>query len=145
MSAVRLTEAQRGVLLSSMSDSSCGLTLGRSTAWVIRMRRALDEPAESPHPAPAPEPPPAVEPPPAEKPLPELRQKPAQPASPAQPPGRRRRVETSRSAVVVRLKPVSVDIARWARGFLASPLWTADEVADLFGVHPDALIDAVAA
>ncbi|WP_041761395.1 hypothetical protein [Brevundimonas subvibrioides] len=48
-------------------------------------------------------------------------------------------------AHVVRLKPVTTDIARWARWFLASPIWTAEEVADLFGVHPDGLIDAVAA
>lgn len=146
MSAVRLTEAQRGVLLSSMSDSSCGLTLGRSTAWVVRMRRALDEPASPPPPAPAPEPvPEAVQALPAKASPPEPRPTPVQPASPGRRQTSQHRPASSRSASVVRLKPVTADIARWARAFLASPLWTADEVADLFGVHPDALVDVVAA
>lgn len=47
-------------------------------------------------------------------------------------------------AHVVSLKPMTPAITRWAGFFLTSPIWTAEEVADLFGVHPDAVIDAVA-
>ena len=43
MRVARLNEAQRGVLLTSMSDASCAMTLGRSLAWVVRMRRELAE------------------------------------------------------------------------------------------------------
>lgn len=60
-------------------------------------------------------------------------------------PSERPRPRPAPSAAVVRLKPVTADIVRWARAFLASPLWTLDEVSDLFGVHPDALADGVAA
>lgn len=42
----------------------------------------------------------------------------------------------------VRLKPVTARIARWA-GFFPPECWSHDEVADLFDVHPDALLDAM--
>lgn len=50
-----LSESQRGILLSSMSDATAGSVLGRSASWVARMRAALNDPA----PAAEPEAPPA--------------------------------------------------------------------------------------
>ncbi len=47
-------------------------------------------------------------------------------------------------AVVVQLKPVSPDIARWSRWFDRAG-WPIDQVADLFGVDADALCEAVGA
>lgn len=44
-----MTEAERGMLMSSMSAASCALMLGRSETWVIRKRAAL---ADLPHPSP---------------------------------------------------------------------------------------------
>lgn len=69
------------------------------------------------------------------------------PAPRPTPPGpvRVERPRTGRVGSVIRLKPVTANIVRWARPALSSPLWTVDEVAELFGVHPDALLDAVAA
>lgn len=58
-----LTETELGVLAASMSAVSAGLMLGRSAAWVERMRARLaseaqseehDEPERSPQPEPAP-------------------------------------------------------------------------------------------
>lgn len=40
-----LTETQRGVLLSRMSDASCAMTLGRSARWVAARRAELASPA----------------------------------------------------------------------------------------------------
>ncbi|WP_312066274.1 hypothetical protein [Brevundimonas sp.] len=44
-----LTDTEVGVLMSSMSDSSCAMTLGRSVAWVSRARSPKPE-ARSPKP-----------------------------------------------------------------------------------------------
>lgn len=49
----------------------------------------------------------------------------------------------ARPEPVVRLKPVTARIAGWASHFLESPLWELDEVAALFGVHPDGLLAAL--
>lgn len=51
-----------------------------------------------------------------------------------------RQPERPASRLVSRLKPVTPDIARWASWFAAAQ-WDLVEVADLFGVHPDALVD----
>lgn len=41
-----------------------------------------------------------------------------------------------------RLRPVTARVARWAGDFLDAR-WSLDEVAELFDVHPDALVDAL--
>ena len=64
------------------------------------------------------------------------------------PPARVSRPESSAGAVPVdrrsvsRLKPVTAQIARWGGYFLEAG-WADDEVADLFDVSPEALIDAL--
>lgn len=276
----RLSESQRGVLVSSMSDSSCGLTLGRSAAWVVRMRRDLAQemptadPVSSVVGAGVADPPPTpAAPAPSEgdvvRPAKSCSRSLSQPtrhlaapeaadiegalvaacrrrsfdrsqafasgagsrgvrilagaslkarygvasttlapllslsapelspsmlvrygigtddllavvelmgevegqpaptvpdlhpgAPPSFQPRERKQAKASAPKVVaarivvsspsrptgaVRLKPVSPDVARWAGFFLASPIWSADEVAELFDVHPDALVDALGA
>ena len=49
-------------------------------------------------------------------------------------------IEAARGAV--RLKPVTDRIVRWA-GFFPPECWSHDEIAALFDVHPDALLDAL--
>lgn len=44
-----LTEAERGMLMSSMSADSCAMMMGRSKGWVNRKRAAM---ADLPHPSP---------------------------------------------------------------------------------------------
>ena len=43
---MKLSESERGFLLSGMSDGSIAGMVGRSTAWVARARRALKDQAE---------------------------------------------------------------------------------------------------
>lgn len=156
MTSKGLSDYERGILMSGMSPGSAGMMLGRSTAWIERQRARLQalavqgeaevevSPAVTPTPEPAPQPEPAPEAkapvitprPIARAVLPPKRTR-ARPA-----PRVDRAAEPRPAPAVTRLKPVTARVLRWATDFLDAH-WPLDEVAGLFDVHPDALLDAV--
>ena len=113
-----MTEHERGMLLSSMSDDSVARTLGRSVAWVKRCRTAVAE-------AVAPK---AVEVVQARAAVSRERWTRAAMSPPVRP----KREEPLPG------KPVSPDILRWAGWFLDAQ-WPLTTVADLFGVSTTSL------
>ncbi|MBJ7446831.1 MAG: hypothetical protein JHC81_04790 [Brevundimonas sp.] len=114
-----MTEHERGMLLSSMSDDSVARTLGRSLAWVKRCRAAVAEAV----------PPKAVEAVQARVAVKRERWTRAAMSAPVSP-----KREASLPG-----KPVSPDILRWARWFLDAQ-WPLTTVADLFDVSAASLI-----
>lgn len=155
-SAKGLSDYERGILISGMSPGSAAMMLGRSTAWIERQRARLQllavqgtaELEASPTIAPQPEPAPTPEPAPEAK-APVVISRPIARAvlppkrTRARPEPRVERSEKVRSApAVTRLKPVTAKTLRWAPAFLDAR-WPLDEVAALFDVHPDALVDAL--
>lgn len=144
-----LTDHQRGVLISGMSDASCGLTLGRSEAWVARKRRilaALTEPvqavaavASTPW---APEADPFRDV--------EARAEAVAAPDPLPPgPKPKARLVTDRARTWSRdnrieiVKPVTPRIVGWARRFVAAE-WPVETVAMLFDVDGGDLAAALA-
>lgn len=145
-----LTDHQRGVLMSGMSDASCGMTLGRSEAWVARKRRilaGLAEPVQaiaavastpwSPEADPfrevearADQTPPAVEP---------TRPGPRPKARPVTDRAR----TWSRDNRIEIVKPVTPRIVGWARRFVGAD-WPVETVAMLFDVDGGDLAAALA-
>jgi hypothetical protein len=157
MTGRELSDHERGILISGMSPWSAGMMLGRSAAWVERQRAnmqalaAVSVAEAAPLVAPEPEPQPEPEP----EPVAVVQPAPAPPvralARETLPPKRtRNRPEprTDRSAPtrprvgVTRIKPVTARVLGWASAFLDAR-WPLDEVAELFDVHPDALVDAL--
>lgn len=162
----RLTEFERGMLMSSMADTSVARTLGRSLRWVVRVRGVLDvdpEPAlepvqarvgqsveaweaeqvaaEMPAPTPAPTPAaPTVEPKPAPRRLKAPAIPPRQRARPI--PGVRTEGLNAAGAVTV-LRPLKPRVVEWAWWFVAAG-WPLEEVADLFDLAADRLEAALA-
>lgn len=155
----RLTEFERGMLMSSRADTSVARTLGRSVRWVVRVRGVLDV-----DPEPSPEPVQArvgqsveaweVEQIAAEAPAPDA----AEPTlsarrlkAPAIPPRQRARpipvVSTEdrkpAAALVTAERPLKPRVVGWAWWFVAAG-WPLAEVADLFDVPPDRLEAALA-
>ena len=53
------------------------------------------------------------------------------------------RRETGSADRTVRIRPVTSRIVGWAGWFLEAAIWTAEEVADLFDVDPEALLSAL--
>ncbi|MFN4296953.1 MAG: hypothetical protein ACK4FB_08925 [Brevundimonas sp.] len=112
-----MTEHERGVLLTSMSDDTAAMVLGRSAAWVKRKRGELaGRVAVPPIPAPRtppPPPPPVVPTPPPAPPLPPLPE-----------PG------------------LEARLVRWI-GWFRDARWAPAEVARLFDLDMDELLTAV--
>jgi hypothetical protein len=156
MTSKGLSDYERGILMSGMSPGSAGMMLGRSTAWIERQRARLQalavqgeaevevSPAITPTPEPAPQPEPVPEakaPVVTPRPIARAVLPPKRTRARAEP--RIERIEKVRSApAVTRLKPVTARTLRWAPAFLDAR-WPLDEVAALFDVHPDALVDAL--
>jgi len=158
----RLTEFERGMLMSSMADSSVARTLGRSLRWVVRVRGALDvDPTPAPEPVQAragqsveaweaqqiaaecPAPPPAApggEPKSAGRRLKAPAIPPRQRARPI--PGVKSEDLRSASSVTV-LRPLKPRVVGWAWWFVAAG-WPLEEVADLFDLAADRLEAALA-
>ncbi|WP_426041522.1 hypothetical protein [Brevundimonas sp. TWP2-3-4b1] len=55
------------------------------------------------------------------------------------------RRETGSAGRTVRIRPITGQIVGWAGWFLEAEIWTAEEVADLFDVDPEALLTALEA
>ena len=108
----RLSDYERGMLLSSMTPGSCAMMLGRSQRWVERMRAAMAAEAV-PVPAPVAAAPPSVQ---------------ATPGRRTPDAGRR---TPERPACVIRVKP---SVVRWSRIFIAAG-WTVRETAHLFDLE----------
>lgn len=159
-----ISETDRGMLATSMSDASVAMMLGRSVAWVVRTRQAMREPEPATAPAEeAPAPAPVeivIAPGPAELAALSVDDQPVEitPALRAQvkatgtaklAPAIGRRPATERrpaaqlaaSPAAVRieiLKPVTPRIVGWARRFRSAG-WDMAEVAGLFDVDAEAL------
>ncbi len=144
MTSKALSDYERGILISGMSPGSAAMMLGRSTAWIERQRARLQalavkgEVEVTPAVALAPEPKAAVVAPrPIARAVLPLKRTRARAEPRVQHP-----TEPRPAPAVTRLKPVTARILRWATDFLDAH-WPLDEVASLFDVHPDALLDAV--
>lgn len=143
-----VTEAQRGVLLSGMSDASCGMTLARSEAWVARKRRLLAglvEPVQalscggSTPWSPDVDPFKAAEACDARRDRPETaKETGARAFKPSA-----RATTWSRDNRIEIVKPVTPRVVSWARRFAAAD-WPIDAVADLFDVDGADLSAALA-
>lgn len=153
-----MTEFERGMILSSMSDVSVARTLGWSEARVTRARGAVGftaTPAPSPvqdragraprrRPVPAP---PVVAPAAAEPalPSPTVASPPvASPAPPADLTPSGRPVRRMARAAAPKPLPVRPDVLRWCRWFLAAG-WSPSETAGLFDLSDRDLAHALGA
>ena len=155
MTGRQLSDYERGILISGMSPGSAGMMLGRSAAWVERQRANMQRLAASsvaeaaplvarePKPEPEPEPVAFVQPAPATPVRALARETLPQKRTRNRPEPRIERPAPARPEVgVTRIKPVTGRVLRWASAFLDAR-WPLDEVAGLFDVHPDALVDAL--
>lgn len=166
----RLTEFERGMLMSSMADTSVARTLGRSLRWVVRVRGVLDvDPAPAPEPVqarvgqsveaweaeqvPAEIPAPTLAPtlaPTPEAPAVEPTPSPRRLRAPAIPPRQRARAiprvrpaDLKAAGAVTVLRPLKPRVVGWAWWFVAAG-WPLEEVADLFDLAADRLEAALA-